>query len=292
MTVGSSIAENVEGMPIIAAIDGPDSAVFAQTEGDMVDARQRFLGAGVVAGGDNTARFRHQLGKGAEGLLNVGQILEEIQMVGFHVENHRNGGEKVQKGVVILTALHDDRAAAAHPVPGVQQGQAAADHNGGVLLGFHKDVGHHGGGGGFAVGTGDADGFLVGLHNVAPGLGPFKNGNAQSAGGGNFRVVVVDGGGADDGFRALDIFGPVADGHGDALGQQTVGGRGVAHIGAGDGHAHIVEHQPQGTHGHTADANEVDPAAGAEIFANQSGIGRHKNFLLLSNQREHLGQHG
>ena len=235
MAVGGAIAENVESVPVVAAIYRPDGAVLTQTEGDVVDARQGFLGVGIVAGGDDTARFRHQLGKGTEGFLNVGQILEEIQMVGFHVENHGHGGEKVQERVIILAAFHDNRAAAAHPVPGVQQGKTAADHDGGVLLGFHKDVGYHGGSGGFAVGTGDADGFPVGLHDVAPGLGPLKNGNAQSAGGGDFRVVVVDGGGADDGFRALNVFGPVADGHGDALSQQAVGGGGVAHIGTGDG---------------------------------------------------------
>ena len=44
----------------------------------------------------------------------------------------------------------------------------------------HEDVGGHGGCGGFAVGTGDADGVFILLHDGAPGFRTLKNGDALS----------------------------------------------------------------------------------------------------------------
>ena len=45
-----------------------------------------------AVGNHMTGRLRHQLGKGAEGMLDVLQILEEVQMIGLYVQNHRHGG--------------------------------------------------------------------------------------------------------------------------------------------------------------------------------------------------------
>ena len=74
------------------------------------------------------------------------------------------------------------------------------------------------------MGTGDADGVLVRLHDVAPGLGALKDGDASGAGSGDLGVVVVRGSRADEAVGALDILGAVADRDLDALGDQLVGG--------------------------------------------------------------------
>lgn len=77
------------------------------------------------------------------------------------------------------------------------------------------------------MGTGNADGVLVRLHDVAPGLGALKDGDASGAGSGDLRVVVVRGSRADEAVGALDILGAVADRDLDALGDQLVRGDGA-----------------------------------------------------------------
>ena len=116
------------------------------------------------------------------------------------------------------------------------------------------------------MGAGNADRVLVGLHNFAPGLGPLEDGNPGGPGGGDLRVVVVGGGGADNAGRAFNILGVVSDGHGNSFVFQLSGSIGFTHIGACYLHAHALEHQSQGAHGNAADADQVHMTAGREIF--------------------------
>ena len=109
----------------------------------------------------------------------------------------------------------------ADPITGPQQGQIAADHDGGVGVSGHGDIGAHGGGGGLAVGAGDADGVAVVHHDGAPRLCPLKDRNTGSTGGLDLRIVVMDGSSADDQICPLDILGKVADGHMEPLFQQV-----------------------------------------------------------------------
>ena len=153
----------------------------------------------------------------------------------------------------------------AHPVARPQEREGAADHHGGVGGGGHGDVGAHGGGGGLAVGSGDAQGVAVGAHDGPPGLGPLIDGKAQTAGLGDFGVGVVGGGGADDKLRPRHVFGPLADGNGNAQGAQVVHRGALPHVGAGDGHTHPVEDLRQRGHGYPPDAHQVGPAARDEI---------------------------
>ena len=49
----------------------------------------------------------NELREAAEGVLNVVQVLEEVQMVGLDVENDRDGGEEAQERVAVFAALGD-----------------------------------------------------------------------------------------------------------------------------------------------------------------------------------------
>jgi len=167
-----------------------------------------------------------------------------------------------------------------HPVAGVEQGQRAADHDGGVLLSGHEDMGGHGGGGGLAVGAGDTQGVAIALHDRAPGLGTLVDGDSPGNRPGDLRVAVVDGGGADDGVAVLQAVGGVADGNGDAHGAQMPDGVAVGHVRALDGDAHALEHLGQGAHGHAADAGQMDALAGVKICVNV-GSGMEHSVLLL-----------
>ena len=147
-----------------------------------------------------------------------------------------------------------------------QGGQHAADHNRGVPLGGQEDVGAHGGGSGFAMGTCHAQGVLIVAHNGAPGLGPLEDGNPGGPGGGDLGVVVVDGGGTDDTVGTLHALRQVADDHRDAQRAQMGHGSALVEIGAGNVYPCAVEHLAQRGHGYPADAHQMGALTGADII--------------------------
>ena len=163
----------------------------------------------------------------------------------------------------------------AHPMPGVEQREISANHHGGVHPRFHQDVGHHRGGGGFSVGAGNADGIFIGFHNLAPGLGTLKHRNAGAAGCRNLGIVIVGGSGADNAVRPLNIFGTMANGHMDSFFNQLLCGKRSAHIRAGNLQPHSLQHQSQWPHRNAANANQMHPTAGNDVFRNITGF--HKN---------------
>ena len=85
MGIGLAVADHVKLPPVLGKIRAVDAVFFAHAEGAVGETLQGFQGVVIVAVGDDVARLRHQLGKGAEGVLDVGKILEEIQVVGLDV---------------------------------------------------------------------------------------------------------------------------------------------------------------------------------------------------------------
>ena len=199
-------------------------------------------------------------------MLHIGKILEKVQMVGVNIKDDRDRREEVQEGVAVFAALEDDGVALADAVARAEQWQKAADHDRRVQPGLHENMREHGGRRRLAVGTGDADGVLVRLHDIAPGLGALKDGDASGAGSGDLGVVVVRGSRADEAVGALDILGAVADRDLDALGDQLVRGDGGVHVRAGDLHPHAPQHQPQRAHRHAADADQMAVLSGLQIL--------------------------
>ena len=269
----------------LAQIGGGAVVGVVQTKGEhrVGKARHGVQGALVVGVDDDGALGGYQLSEPVEGVLDVVQVLEEVQVVGFHVQNHRHRGEEAQKAVAVFAGLQDDGVAMAHPVAGVEQGQGAADHDGGVGFGGHEDVGAHGSCGGLTVGAGDAQSVGVALHDGAPGLGPLVDGDAPCHGAGDLGIAVVDGGGADHKVAVSQVLRVVADGHGDAQGPQVLHRVALRHVGALDCQAHTPQYLCQGTHGHAADAHQVDPFAGHDIVTDGIGIVHHGNGLPFKN---------
>ena len=85
MGIGLAVADDVKLPPVFGKIRAVDAVFFAHAEGAVGETLQSLQGVIIVAVGDDVARLGHQLGKGAEGVLDVGKILEEIQMVGLDV---------------------------------------------------------------------------------------------------------------------------------------------------------------------------------------------------------------
>ena len=128
--------------------------------------------------------------KRAEGVLDIRQVLEKVQMVRLHVQDDGHRGEEVQEGVAVLAGLQDDGVSRGPPgSPQCSRGRVPPIMTVGSSRGRHEDVGAHGGGGGLAVGAGDAQGVLIVLHDGAPGLGPLIDGDAPGDGPGDLGVA-------------------------------------------------------------------------------------------------------
>ena len=252
------------------------------------------------------ARLRDEVGKGAEGALHGRQVGKVVQMVGIHIQDDRHRGEEGEEGVAILAGFQNNGVPFANPVSHPQHGQRAADHHRGVGLGGHEDVGTHGGGGGLAVGAGNAQGVGVVTHNGAPCLRPLEHGDAGGPGGGNFGIVVVDGGGADHALGALYTFRLMSDDHMDAHRAQASHRAAFLHIRAGDGQPGAAEHFGQRGHGYAADAHQMGTAAGTQIFVDvvsghsngtsfdpefrRMGCAGHRNYSICRGKRQGEGR--
>ena len=129
-------------------------------------------------------------------------------------------------------------------------------------------MGAHGGSGGLAVGAGHTQCVLIAAHDGPPGLRPLKDRDPGGTGGGDLRVIIVDGGSADDAARPPDALPTVSDDHRDPQRPQ-MGHRGaLMEVGAADDHSRIVEHLSQWGHGHTADPHQMGVGAGSDIRMN------------------------
>ena len=196
-------------------------------------------------------------------------------MICFHIQNHCQRGVEVQEGIAVFAAFQHDGIAVTHTVACVQQGQITADHNGGVGLGSHQDVSHHGSGGGLAVSAGNADRVLIGLHDLAPGLSPLKHRNTGCTGSGDLRVVIVGSSGTDNAVRALNILSLMTDSNRNSLSDQLIGRSGSAHVRTRDMNAHSLENQSQRTHGHAANANQMHMTARRDVLLNILILNQH-----------------
>ena len=227
---------------------------------------QRLHGVFVVAVGNDIARARHKTRKLPEGAFHRLQILEVVQMIRFNVVDDRNGGIEIQKGIAVFAAFHDDGIAVADAVPGLQQRQIAAQHDGRIAMRLHKNVGNHGGRGRLAVRAGNADRVFIFTHDQAPRLRALKNGNALRARGSDLRIVVVCRSGADDAVRALDILRAMPDVHSDSLCDQFIRGNRGIHVRPGDDHSLVPQNQAKRPHGNAADADQMDVLSRQQIF--------------------------
>ena len=84
------------------------AAVF-DTEGEhrMCQALDGLAGALVIGVGDDKAALRHQGGKVMEGVLDIGQVLEEVQMIFVNIQDYADLREEMQETVRIFTGFCD-----------------------------------------------------------------------------------------------------------------------------------------------------------------------------------------
>ena len=242
----------------------------AETEGDdlALDPAQRIHGVDIVTVCDHGAGLgRNALGKLAERVLDVLDVLEKVQMIRLDVQNHGDRRIQRKERVIVLARLHDDRIALADTVAGVQQRKRAADHDGRVFFRRHHDVRAHGRRRRLAVCAGNTQRIRVAAHERAPCLRPLKDRDAAAVRLVHLRIVVMNGGRAD---HELDIIrnvgGAVADVDRNAALAQRERIVALAHVRAADVQPRIMQHLCQRRHGHAADTDQQPGFPGNQII--------------------------
>ena len=107
---------------------------------------------------------------------------------------------------------------------GAQGVNASADHDSGIEAATGEHCGHHAGGGGLAMHAGNGDAVFQ-AHQFGQHFRARDDRKMLGAGGGDFRVVRLDGGAGDHNVSASDVFSAVAfKGDGAEIGLQRSGG--------------------------------------------------------------------
>ena len=126
--------------------------------------------------------------------------------------------------------------------------QLAADDGGGIQSRHIEDLHDHGGGGGFTVGTADAQRLAVPAGDGAQHFGAFPQGQAAFPRGNQFGVGIHNGGGIENEIGAPDIFRPLAHHHLNAHLTLQIDNVAFVIIAAGNGVAPAVQDLHQWEH--------------------------------------------
>ena len=99
-------------------------------------------------------------GESAERLLDMRQVSVDVEMVGIHRRDGRDGGMELQEGTVIFVGFGDDHGRRTHQHVGAVVLRDAAEEGAAARTALGQDVGDQGRSGGLAVGAGDGQAFL------------------------------------------------------------------------------------------------------------------------------------
>ena len=136
--------------------------------------------------------------------------------------------------------------------------QLAANDGGGVQPRHIQDLHDHGGGGGFTVGTADAQRLAVPAGDGPQHFGALPQGQAAFPRGNQFGVGIHNGGGIENEIGALDVFCPLTHHHLNAHLAFEVDDVAFVIIAAGNGVAPAVQDLHQREHAAAADANAMN----------------------------------
>ena len=141
---------------------------------------------------DQSSVRRKKLSKFPEGMTDIVNILEEVQMVGIHVQDHADLREEAQEAVGIFTCFCDESFRVADTDIPVDGRKDSAYTDSGATVALKKDVGNHGSCGGFSVGTGNGDRCIVVTHDLAEKFRTCEHWEPFFFCTGKFRVVRMD----------------------------------------------------------------------------------------------------
>jgi len=182
---------------------------------------------------------RHVLDEIAERVLHGVESLEVIEMFRIDIGDDGDIGRQFQERAVALVGFHHHPLAGAEPgVGAIGIDDAAIDHGRIEIAGIEQGRDHRGRGG-LAVGARDGDAALQ-PHQLGQHFGAAHHRNALRPRRHQFGIVALDRGRHHQHIGAVDVFGLVADGDGDALVAQTADIGALGRIGTLHGVAKIA----------------------------------------------------
>ena len=164
----------------------------------------------------------------------------------------------MQEGIDIFAGLADEYLAAAGSAAAADRGQLAADHCGKVDAGRKQDLREHGGRGGLAVRTGDADCVRIPLRYKSEQLAALHHFDAGSLRCGALRIGLCDRRRIDDQIGTLDILRTLTELHRDSQCAHRRERIGLVVIRAGQVIPFRMKHLCQRIHSAAADADHMD----------------------------------
>ena len=151
---------------------------------------------------DQRAVLRKEFRELAEGMTDVLQVFEEVEMILLDIQDHADLREEVKEAVGVFAGLCDKCLRTAHTDIASDGFQDATDRDGRIHIARKKDVGDHGCGRCLAMGSGYGDRRFIIRHQLPQ---EFRAGQHRDLSGNRFdefRVGTVDGCGVD---HAVDI---------------------------------------------------------------------------------------
>ena len=259
----------------VAQVGGIVVIGLAEAEGDrrQIYVLQRLQHILIVAVDDEGVGG--QVTELVEGLFDIIQRFEVVEVVGVDIEDDRDVGRELQECVHIFARLTHDDVAVADIAVAADEGQLAANDGGGVKAGADQHLAEHRGGGSFAVSAGYGDAAPVAAGDNTQHDAALDGGNALLTRGNQLGVILFDGGGIDHQLCTVDVLGAVTHAHGDAVAFDAVEGIALVHVGAAQLKARAVQDLGERAHARAADADEVDT-----LYIFQKMIVVHKNPLM------------
>ena len=158
---------------------------------------ERVADVGVAGRGDQPTGGWDQLGKGLEGLNDVGEAVVYVEVIRIDVSYDRHRRAKVVERAVVLARLGDEGVPLAGGRSAPKLWDRAADDPRRLEVQLGEDKRGHRGGGGLAVRPGDRDAAAF-AHDGGEQLGVLHDRQVKLNGPDELGVVVLDRGRPDD----------------------------------------------------------------------------------------------
>ena len=211
----------------------------------------------LAAGHHHAAVVGHRPDERGELLVDLVEVAVVVEVVGLDVRHQHGARRQMHERLVALVCLHHVMGARSRVRVRAVGAHDAAYEERRILPHAVQHAGQHGRRGGFAVRAGHRE-RLERASQIGEHLGAMPDGQAARLGGGEFGVVVEDGGGHDDhGVSLGDVRRIVADVHLDARLAQLLGVAALLEVGAAHAHALVERDASDAAHADASNADEM-----------------------------------
>ena len=244
---------------LTVVLDANVGVVAKTVGGDLpADARQQFTDHRIVHAHHRASVERQVVQEVNKGLLQIFEVaMVGIHMVGFDVGHNRDHRLQMQERRIALIRFRNQITAMAETGMHARRFHQPAVDEGRVEPGFGVNTGHHRGGSGFAVSSGNRN-PVAEAHQLRQHFRTADHRNARFVCGNDFRVICGNRAGNDHNAGIAHVFRAMVEINSGAKLRQLLGHRIRRQVGAADLVTFISQHFGNTAHTGTADADKVN----------------------------------